>query len=277
MGWQRSSLNRILRNETYVGTTYYNKSYGIEPTRTVPSIKYRRVQKSSRRYRPKEEWMPIQVAPIITRDLFERAQEQLNRNVQFSPRKTKYQYLLRGLTRCGLCGALYAGIPCHGKRQYRCRNKDLRFPLPKNCKARMISAHIVEPLVSPPDGLWALWAVLGGLAGAVGVGALYRGLAIGAMGIVAPITSASPLIPLTVGLARGERPSAIQLAGIGLALSGVALAGWEPGGTSLTWKQRHQSYYLFKTQKVGFALTRHSSGKGWRALLSKRDSSFFDR
>ncbi len=85
----------------------------------------------------------------------------------------------------------------------------------------------------PPGGLWPLWAVLAGLGGAIGIGALYRGLAVGAMGIVAPITSASPLIPLTVGLARGERPSAIQLAGIGLALSGVALAGWERGATGL--------------------------------------------
>jgi drug/metabolite transporter (DMT)-like permease len=76
---------------------------------------------------------------------------------------------------------------------------------------------------------WVLWAVLGGLGGAIGIGALYRGLAVGSMGIVAPITSTSPLIPLTVALARGERPSAVQLAGIGLALVGVAFAGWEPG------------------------------------------------
>jgi drug/metabolite transporter (DMT)-like permease len=81
----------------------------------------------------------------------------------------------------------------------------------------------------PPHGLTILWAILGGLAGAVGIGALYRGLAVGSMGIVAPITATSPLIPLTVALARGERPAAIQLAGIALALVGVAFAGWEPG------------------------------------------------
>lgn len=82
---------------------------------------------------------------------------------------------------------------------------------------------------APPQGLTILWAVLGGLAGAVGIGALYRGLAVGSMGIVAPITATSPLIPLTVALARGERPAAIQLAGIALALVGVAFTGWEPG------------------------------------------------
>ncbi len=81
---------------------------------------------------------------------------------------------------------------------------------------------------SPPHGLPILWAVLAGIGGAIGIGALYQGLAIGSMGIVAPITSTSPLIPLTVGLARGERPSGVQLAGIGVAIVGVAFAGWEP-------------------------------------------------
>jgi drug/metabolite transporter (DMT)-like permease len=82
---------------------------------------------------------------------------------------------------------------------------------------------------APPQGLPILWAVLAGIGGAVGIGALYQGLAVGSMGIVAPITSTSPLIPLTVGLARGERPSAVQLVGIGVAIVGVAFAGWEPG------------------------------------------------
>jgi drug/metabolite transporter (DMT)-like permease len=81
----------------------------------------------------------------------------------------------------------------------------------------------------PPHGLPILWAVLAGIGGAIGICALYQGLAVGSMGIVAPITSTSPLIPLTVGLARGERPSGVQLAGIAVALVGVAFAGWEPG------------------------------------------------
>jgi drug/metabolite transporter (DMT)-like permease len=81
----------------------------------------------------------------------------------------------------------------------------------------------------PGGGWWVLWAVLGGLGAAIGIAALYRGLAVGSMGIVAPITSTAPLIPVTVGLARGERPSALQLGGICIALVGVAFAGWEPG------------------------------------------------
>jgi drug/metabolite transporter (DMT)-like permease len=92
----------------------------------------------------------------------------------------------------------------------------------------LLGAIVLARWEPPPHGLPILWAVLAGLGGAIGIGALYQGLAVGSMGIVAPITSTSPLIPLTVGLARGERPSALQLAGIGVAIVGVAFAGWEP-------------------------------------------------
>jgi drug/metabolite transporter (DMT)-like permease len=93
----------------------------------------------------------------------------------------------------------------------------------------LLGAIVLARGQGPPHGLAVLWAVLAGFGGAIGIGALYQGLAVGSMGIVAPITATSPLVPLTVGLARGERPSSIQLAGMGLALVGVVFAGWEPG------------------------------------------------
>jgi drug/metabolite transporter (DMT)-like permease len=74
-------------------------------------------------------------------------------------------------------------------------------------------------------------AAAAGVAGAIGLGALYRGMAIGAMGVVAPISASAAAIPVAVGLARGERPSVVQLAGIGVALAGVALVSREPGST----------------------------------------------
>jgi len=68
-----------------------------------------------------------------------------------------------------------------------------------------------------------------GIAGLIGLGALYRGLAVGAMGIVAPISAASPLVPLTVDAARGAVPSALQWLGIALVLTGIATLSREPG------------------------------------------------
>jgi drug/metabolite transporter (DMT)-like permease len=69
-----------------------------------------------------------------------------------------------------------------------------------------------------------------GIAGLVGLGALYRGLAVGAMGIVAPISAASPVVPLAVDLAHGEVPDALQWLGIGLVLGGIVVLSREPSG-----------------------------------------------
>jgi drug/metabolite transporter (DMT)-like permease len=76
-------------------------------------------------------------------------------------------------------------------------------------------------------------AMAAGLAGAIGLAGLYRGMAIGVMGVVAPISASAAVIPVTVGLARGERPSVLQLAGVVLALVGVVLVSREPGGGRL--------------------------------------------
>ena len=72
------------------------------------------------------------------------------------------------------------------------------------------------------------WAAAAGVGGACGLAALYRGLAIGAMGVVAPISALAAAIPFAVGVAGGERPSVLQLVGAAAALAGVALASREP-------------------------------------------------
>ena len=79
-----------------------------------------------------------------------------------------------------------------------------------------------------PGASATLLAVAAGLAGCLGIGSLYRGMAIGAMGIVAPVSAVSAVIPFVVGVASDERPSPLQIAGILLALVGVAVASREP-------------------------------------------------
>jgi drug/metabolite transporter (DMT)-like permease len=71
------------------------------------------------------------------------------------------------------------------------------------------------------------WAALGGSAGVVALGAFYRGLAIGTMSVVAPISATGAAVPVLVGLAEGERPGALQVAGMVAALAGVILASRE--------------------------------------------------
>jgi drug/metabolite transporter (DMT)-like permease len=63
-----------------------------------------------------------------------------------------------------------------------------------------------------------------GVTGLVGLSAFYAALAEGTMGVIAPIAASGALVPVIVGLARGESPSALQVTGIAVALLGVVLA-----------------------------------------------------
>lgn len=75
-----------------------------------------------------------------------------------------------------------------------------------------------------------LKGAVAGVAAGIGVTLLYRGLAIGQMSLVAPVTAAGgACVPLVVGLVRGERPGALALAGAGIALLAIVLVSAAPG------------------------------------------------
>ena len=68
------------------------------------------------------------------------------------------------------------------------------------------------------------WSVAAGIASTVGITAFYFALANGAMTVVAPITAVvSAVVPVAVGITLGERPAAIALVGVALAIVAVAL------------------------------------------------------
>jgi uncharacterized membrane protein len=76
-----------------------------------------------------------------------------------------------------------------------------------------------------------LWGGLAGLAGGTGVGLLYRGLAVGRMSVVAPVTGViAAVAPVVFGLIIGERPGAAAMAGVLIALIAVLLVS---GGISI--------------------------------------------
>jgi drug/metabolite transporter (DMT)-like permease len=80
----------------------------------------------------------------------------------------------------------------------------------------------------PPTGSQLAWGVFAGAIGVAGLAAFYRALAVGAMGIVGPISATGATVPVVYGLARGERPGALQAAGIVIAVIGVVAASLEP-------------------------------------------------
>jgi drug/metabolite transporter (DMT)-like permease len=84
----------------------------------------------------------------------------------------------------------------------------------------------------PWPGESALLAAPAALLGTLGLVAFYQGMAAGSISLVAPIAATGALLPVGFGLAIGERPSALQLAGIGLAVGGAVVTSYEPGAAS---------------------------------------------
>ena len=54
--------------------------------------------------RPKDQWISVPVPALITEEMFDLAQERLQKNKHFSARNTKNPSLLQGLLVCALCG-----------------------------------------------------------------------------------------------------------------------------------------------------------------------------
>lgn len=74
----------------------------------------------------------------------------------------------------------------------------------------------------PSGYFW--WGVAAGVVGPMGLISFYVALSIGVMGVVSPIAATGIVVPVLWGLLDGERPSALQLAGIVVGFVGVVLA-----------------------------------------------------
>ncbi len=84
-----------------------------------------------------------------------------------------------------------------------------------------------EPFPTFPDIAWAAGAGIGGM---VGISALYRGLAVGRMGVVAPVTGVlGAAIPVVFGFVVEGVPRPLAVLGIVGALLAVVLVTRAPG------------------------------------------------
>ena len=94
----------------------------------------------------------------------------------------------------------------------------------------MAVVAIVAHEALPPSGP-AVLAAIGGLAGVIGIVGLYHGLAVGRMGVVAPVTGVLAAgVPVLVGVVlEGALPPLVWL-GVGLALLAVVLVTRAGGG-----------------------------------------------
>jgi drug/metabolite transporter (DMT)-like permease len=93
--------------------------------------------------------------------------------------------------------------------------------------ALVIAILLGEPFPTFPDIAWAVGAGIGGM---IGITCLYRGLAVGRMGVVAPTAGVlGATIPVVFGFLVEGVPTPMTIAGIVAALVAVVLVTRAPG------------------------------------------------
>lgn len=118
---------------------------------------------------------------------------------------------------------------------------------------------------------------IGGLAGAMGIGLLYRALAIGTMSVVAPTTALlAAIVPVLAGVADGERPSTLVVIGMTTGLFAIVLVSAEGRGR---WRPADgRAFLLALGAGLGFglffvALSTTDDGSGLWPLVAARVAS----
>lgn len=96
--------------------------------------------------------------------------------------------------------------------------------------ASLLALGLVATNPGDPHASAVLWGALAGLGGGAGNVLIFRGLARGRMAVVAPLSAiAAAALPVLVGLVAGERPSALPVIGVLMALPAIWLVaggGW---------------------------------------------------
>ncbi len=98
------------------------------------------------------------------------------------------------------------------------------------CLGAAVGTLVLALLVpGRPTGADFTWGVLGGIGSGLGTAFLYRGFARGRMGVVGPVSAVgAALLPATLAIATGERPSVLVLVGMLVALPSIWLVSREP-------------------------------------------------
>ncbi len=143
-----------------------------------------------------------------------------------------------------------------------------------------VVALATMPFLEPASPRTAdlLWGAAAGLCGAVGLVALYRGIAETPVAVVSPVSAlAGALVPMTFGLIIGERPSSLAWAGAALCLPAAVLLSVERGRPGEAPAVR-RALLLGLAAGAGFggffvSMSRTPAGSGLWPLIAARATS----
>jgi len=153
--WDRSVIWAMLRNPAYKGRACFGKTEKVERQKITRPLRQKggfSPRCSANKEKPREEWIEIPVPAILESEIFEMAQELLQKNKHLSPRRTKEPTLLQGLLVCSECGyALYRSSTRTSKRKiyyYRCLGSDnYRHVHGRVCSTRPIRQDYLDELI----------------------------------------------------------------------------------------------------------------------------------
>lgn len=146
--WYKTTVKRILNNTAYQGIIYIRRY----DTKETKFNKYKKQEeKVKRKEKPKIEWMPVTVPPVIDKIYWKKAQKILAKNKN-TKKYSNNKYLLSGLLRCGLCGStLHGNITTNhmGKkyRYYVCSARSPGLLGKEKCCLKYIRADDLEESV----------------------------------------------------------------------------------------------------------------------------------
>jgi drug/metabolite transporter (DMT)-like permease len=138
----------------------------------------------------------------------------------------------------------------------------------------LIPLAIATPLLWPhaPTAVSLAWGAAAGVVGAAGIALLYRGLGMGAMSVVAPITAVcATVIPVLAGLVFGEHPSPRALTGVVIAVLAIVLVSQGTHGPAKI-TRAGVGMAIASGVSIGafLILIAHASGNGlWPLLVSR--------
>jgi site-specific DNA recombinase len=121
----------MLRNPAYKGTACFGKTETAQRQRITRSLRMRGgvgSRDSAHHERPRADWIEIAVPAIVTDDIFMRAQELLEQNKVFAPRRTIEPSIVQGLVSCRKCGYAMSRTSTRSSARkihyYRCLGSD---------------------------------------------------------------------------------------------------------------------------------------------------------
>ncbi len=144
--WIPGRISQTIKNPIYKGELFVNREksgVAVDPSK----------------------WIKIEVSPLVTADTWDAAQTRAKANKTFAKRRTKKEYLLRGLLYCGVCGSkLTAKTFFYGrttpnsryycyKREQRKRTGGCTLPSLKADAADKVVWNLVQGLVKDPKVL----------------------------------------------------------------------------------------------------------------------------